>query len=75
MNFFVNFISDYPPEEPERFEDMLKDYDQYIIPGTMHWVHPDNYAYFPSGQGLVNIPADMLSISIGGVGFSWVSPI
>ena len=63
------------PKTPEAFMDMLKDFHQFIIPGTMHWVHPDMYAYFPCGNSFSNVLADMLATSFGGVGFSWVSDV
>lgn len=62
----------YPPEEPEEFRVILSDFDKCIMPGTRHWVHPANYANFPCGNSLINIPADMLSVAMGGVTFSWV---
>jgi glutamate/tyrosine decarboxylase-like PLP-dependent enzyme len=63
----------HAPEDPEDFKDMLDDFDKLIIPGTLHWVHPDMYAYFPCGSGYPNILADMLTSVTGGVGFSWTS--
>lgn len=61
-----------PPENPEHFKDMLKDFQECIIPGTMHWQHPNMYAYFACGNSFSNVLADMLATAIGGVGFSWV---
>lgn len=61
------------PQEPEPFQQMLDDYHNFIIPGTMHWQHPDMYAYFPAGNALPNVLAEMLGTACGGVGFSWVS--
>lgn len=61
-----------PPDEPEDFDTILKDYDEKVAPGIMHWRHPDFYAYLNCGNGLPNILGDMLSTACGGVGFSWV---
>lgn len=52
---------------------MLTDFDELVIPGTLHWQHPDMYAYFPDGNSFSNILADILANVIGGVGFSWVN--
>lgn len=51
---------------------MLEEFDKNIMPGILHWQHPDNYAYFNCGNGLTNALADMLISSCGGVSFSWV---
>lgn len=61
------------PEEPEDFKQMLDDFDKFVMPGIMHWKHPDFYAYFNCGNSLPNILGDMLSTGCGGVGFSWTA--
>ena len=35
-----------PPEEGERFEEILADIDRLIVPGLVHWDHPSFLAYF-----------------------------
>jgi len=41
-----------PPEEPECMDVILKDMEQYIVPGITHWNHPAFFAYFGiSGSG------------------------
>ena len=36
-----------PPLHPERFEDILRDLDEIILPGLTHWQHPEFFGYFP----------------------------
>lgn len=43
------------------------------MPGTLHWMHPKFYAYFPGGNAYPNILGDILCTAIGGNGFTWTS--
>lgn len=38
-----------------------------------HWQHPKFHAYFPSGNSFPSILGDMLSDTIGCIGFSWAA--
>lgn len=64
-----------PPNQPEPFQAVLEDLHKHIMPGTLHWQHPDMYAYFPMGNVPCNVLADILITACGGVGFSWVCVI
>ena len=45
-------LPENPPEEPESMNVILKDMEQYILPGITHWNHPAFFAYFAiSGSG------------------------
>ncbi|XP_061445194.1 aromatic-L-amino-acid decarboxylase isoform X2 [Rhineura floridana] len=66
-------IPDSAPEEPERFEDILKDVENIIMPGVTHWHSPYFFAYFPTANSFPALLADMLSGGIGCIGFSWAS--
>lgn len=70
--FFNDPSAAEAPSEPESFRATLDDFEKKVMPATLHWRHPDNYAYFGSGNGLSNVLADMLIASCGGVAFSWV---
>lgn len=61
------------PLKPEKFEDVLADFEEKVMPGVVHWNHPKFFAYFPSGNSFPSILGDMLSAAIGSIGFSWVS--
>lgn len=61
------------PQEPEEWDEIMKDVDSKIMPGVTHWQHPRFHAYFPSGNSFPSILGDMLSDAIGCIGFSWVS--
>ncbi|XP_030014097.1 aromatic-L-amino-acid decarboxylase isoform X1 [Sphaeramia orbicularis] len=61
------------PEEPEKYEDVLKDVERVIMPGITHWHSPYFYAYFPTSSSFPAMLADMLCTGIGCIGFSWAA--
>lgn len=71
--FLHQLIPTSPPVNGEKFEDMLNDFETKILPGTVHWNHPNFFAYFPSGNSFPSILGEMLSSAIGSIGFSWAS--
>lgn len=71
--FLHDLIPESPPETGEKFKDMLDDVDKKIMPGMVHWNHPNFFAYFPSGNSFPSILGEMISSAIGSIGFSWAS--
>lgn len=71
--FLHALIPAEPPVNGEKFEEMLEDVDKKIMPGMVHWNHPNFFAYFPSGNSFPSILGEMLSSAIGSIGFSWAS--
>lgn len=65
-------FTDEAPQKPESFLDIMQDVDDKIMPGMVHWNHPQFFAYFPSGNSFPSILAEMLSSATGAIGFSWV---
>nr|XP_004652991.1 aromatic-L-amino-acid decarboxylase [Jaculus jaculus]XP_044991406.1 aromatic-L-amino-acid decarboxylase [Jaculus jaculus] len=61
------------PQEPEAFEDIIKDIDKIIMPGVTHWHSPYFFAYFPTASSYPAMLADMLCGAIGCIGFSWAA--
>lgn len=51
----------------------MADVEQKIMPGVLHWNHPNFYAYFPSANSYPSVLGDMLSAGLGTIGFSWAS--
>lgn len=66
-------IPDSAPEEPESYEDIIKDVERVIMPGVTHWHSPYFFAYFPTANSFPALLGDMLSSAIGCVGFSWAT--
>jgi aromatic-L-amino-acid decarboxylase len=60
-----------PPEQPEPFDDILRDLDALIVPAVTHWQHPRFFGFFPSVAPLSSVLGDMLSTGLGQIGLSW----
>ncbi len=65
-----NLPSD-PPEKGESFENVMKDFEDKIIPGITHWNHPDFMAYFNSTSSGPGILAELLSAGLNVNGMAW----
>ena len=59
------------PEQGEPFEAILRDVDEFIMPGITHWQHPRFFGFFPSGGSLASVLGDMLSSGFGVIGLNW----
>ncbi|GAB6027772.1 hypothetical protein CHUAL_002008 [Chamberlinius hualienensis] len=62
-----------PPEDPDKWSDLMKDIERVIMPGVTHWHSPHFGAYFPAANSPPAILADILSDTIGCIGFSWIA--
>lgn len=60
------------PEKSENWKDIMKDIDQFIMPGMTHWQSPNFHAFYPSMTSYPSIIGEMISAGLGVVGFSWV---
>ena len=61
------------PEEGEEWKAIMEDVENFIMPGVTHWQHPHFFAYYPTAHSFAATCADILSDSIGCVGFTWAS--
>ncbi|KAL7886788.1 hypothetical protein AOLI_G00045090 [Acnodon oligacanthus] len=66
-------IPEEAPEQPESYEDVVKDIERVVMPGITHWHSPYFFAYFPTANSFPAMLADMLSGAIGCIGFSWAA--
>ncbi|GIM15937.1 hypothetical protein Vretimale_18591 [Volvox reticuliferus] len=65
-----------PPEQPESFEEVVRDVHDKLMPGVTHWQSPSFFAYFPSNASFPAALADMWSSALSMIGFSWAaSPV
>lgn len=71
--FMHSIIPKEAPEQGEDFQKMLNDVENKIMPGMVHWNHPNFFAYFPSGNSYPSILGDLISSAIGSIGFSWAA--
>jgi aromatic-L-amino-acid decarboxylase len=54
-----------PPNEGERFDAVLKDLTDVVLPGITHWQSPSFFAYFPANASGPAILGDLLSSGLG----------
>ncbi|XP_056618530.1 aromatic-L-amino-acid decarboxylase [Triplophysa dalaica] len=71
--YLRSLIPEEAPEEPDSYEDVVKDIERVIMPGVTHWHSPYFYAYFPCANSFPAMLADMLCGAIGCIGFSWAA--
>lgn len=64
--------ADQMPEKPESYTQVMEDFENKIMPGVLHWNHPNFFAYFGAGNAYPSVLGDMLSSGIAAIGFSWV---
>jgi aromatic-L-amino-acid/L-tryptophan decarboxylase len=60
-----------PPERGEPFADVLRDFDEIIVPGITHWQSPRFFAYFAVSAAEPGILAELLAATLNSVGFIW----
>ena len=60
-----------PPVEPERFDAVLSDLNQVILPNCTQWLDPRFFAYFPSNSSLSAVLGDYVSTGLGQLGINW----
>ena len=70
--YLKSLIPDSAPQEPDKWDDLVKDIERVIMPGVTHWHSPHFHAYFPTANSYPAICADILSDAIACIGFSWV---
>ncbi len=66
-----SMLPDFPPQEGERMEDILKDFKEIILPGITHWQHPSFHAYFPGNSSKPSVLAEMLTATLGVQAMIW----
>ncbi len=60
-----------PPQQGERMETILADFESTIVPGITHWNHPGFFAYFAitgSGPGIIG---ELLMAALNVNGMLW----
>ncbi|MGC1650064.1 MAG: pyridoxal-dependent decarboxylase [Candidatus Sulfotelmatobacter sp.] len=60
-----------PPARGEAFDAVMKDVEQLILPGVIHWQSPNFFAYFPCNASGPGILGDLLSSGLGVQGMLW----
>ena len=66
-----NQISSLPPQKPEKFESIMKDMDEKIMPGITHWQHPNFHAYFPGNSSFPSLLGEIVTSTLGAQCMIW----
>ncbi|HEX4518016.1 MAG TPA: pyridoxal-dependent decarboxylase [Gaiellaceae bacterium] len=61
------------PERPEPFADILRDFDELIVPGLTLWNHPRFFAYFANTGSEPGILAELLTAALNVNAMAWVT--
>src|SRR5919106_4729614 len=64
-------LPEHPPERGERFDDILADLGQVVLPGITHWQHPSFFAYFPANASPPSVLAEMLTATLAAQCMLW----
>jgi aromatic-L-amino-acid/L-tryptophan decarboxylase len=60
-----------PPEQGERLDVILDDFERLILPGITHWNHPRFFAYFGISGSTPGILAELLCAALNVNGMLW----
>ena len=60
-----------PPEAPEPFSDIFRDFQESILPGLVHWGHPAFLGYFGSTTTSAGILGEMLMGALNVSAMTW----
>ena len=66
-------LPEFPPQNGESMDEMMRDLDEKIMPGITHWQSPNFYAYFPSNTSFPSILGDLISSGLGVQGMIWAT--
>jgi aromatic-L-amino-acid decarboxylase len=59
------------PEQPEPFEDVVRDLNDIIMPGITHWQSPNWFSYFPANSSGPSVLGEMVAAGLGVQGMLW----
>lgn len=62
-----------PPSIAEGIEEIMKDFEEKIMPGMTHWHSPNFFAYFPANKSEPSVLAEMLTSALGAQCMSWIT--
>lgn len=60
-----------PPSNGESMDEILRDFNEIIIPGMTHWQHPGFHGYFPANNSFPSILGEFLTASLGAQCMKW----
>ncbi len=69
--YVINQLAQNPPENSEKFENILEDFKNIIVPGMTHWQHPKFFGYFPANTSFPSIAAEFLTSALAAQCMMW----
>jgi aromatic-L-amino-acid decarboxylase len=66
-------LPEHPPEHGEPFAAMLRDVDEVVVPGLLHWQSPRFFGFFPCNGSGPAILGELLSAGLGVQGMLWAT--
>jgi len=60
-----------PPAQPEPIGDILRDFDQLVVPASTQWNHPGFHAYFANTASAPGVLAEALSAALNANAMLW----
>ena len=65
-----------PPEDPEPLDGIFADFEKLLLPGVVHWAHPQFMGYFGSTTTGPGILAEMIAAALNVNAMTWrTSPV
>jgi aromatic-L-amino-acid decarboxylase len=66
-----NQLPDKAPQHGESMQQIMKDFQNIILPGITHWQSPNFFAYFPANSSYPSVLAEMLTAALGAQCMIW----
>jgi len=67
----VRALPSHPPEQPEPFANIWNDFEGIVLPGMVHWGHPQFMGYFGSTTTGPGILAEMIAAALNVNAMTW----
>lgn len=71
--FLSEFVPNECSEEPEPFEDIIKDFESHFLDGITHEHHPHYNAYFSSGLSYPGTLGELACAGLSVAVFNWIN--
>src|SRR5207237_2912521 len=67
----VNALPPEAPEDPEPFEQIMRDFERVLVPGLTHWNHPGFMAYFATTGSAPGVLGEFLAAAVNQQAMLW----
>ncbi|KAK9463376.1 pyridoxal phosphate-dependent transferase [Lipomyces oligophaga] len=70
--YLRKLLPDHMPEQPEKFEDVHKDFEEKIVKGLTNWQSPNFVAFFPANTSFPSMLGELYSSAFSAPAFNWI---